>query len=203
MFRRSVDEDREAGDEEEHVPESKMSLNELRTQWMEASYMLRANMTDEEVFEKARKTVEESLRFLDKLGRVAEQHGEALNGGTGAIFQELIKDLAHCGVSGMMIDNARVEQEECLSFNDAAQQSEMAKELGIADEWPEFLHLANEVRCVVRIKLQDANDLKAAQYALESCSTCFNELAAQAKERGISRYEMMRIVEEDDDVDAA
>lgn len=183
---------------EEDVPEPAMSLAELRQQWIEATCLLRSNMTTVEAFEQARSTVRTSLAFLDALGAIAAANSAALQGGTGTIFQELLKDLAMCGVSGMMIDNLG-DQGSDMSFEDAAKGSAMAGELGVKDKWAMLLRQAHDVRCIVRIKLQDANDLKAAQYALECCSTCFQEISAHSKARGISNFQMVQVLEGDEE----
>jgi hypothetical protein len=177
-------------DPEEAPPEMCMSLSELRQQWIEASCLLRANLSTVGEYESARRTVRNSLDFLDRLLRLAATHSESLAGGTGTIFQELLKDLASCGVSGIMIDNVGAGGGD-RSFDDAARESALAAQLGCADEWPVFLRQAQDMRCIVRIKLQDANDLRAAHYALECCSTCFNEIQAHAQMRNISQYEMV------------
>lgn len=183
-------------DPAEAPPEVCMSLSELRQQWTEASCLLRANLSTVAEYESARRTVCTSLDFLDRLLKLAATHSESLVGGTGTIFQELLKDLALCGVSGMMVDNVGAIGGE-RSFNDAARESALAARLGCADEWPVFLRQAQDIRCIVRIKLQDANDLRAASYALECCSTCFNEIQAHARLRDITQYEMVQILEGD------
>lgn len=181
----------------EEAPEVCMSLSELRQQWVEASCLLRANLSTAASYESARRTVSNSLDFLERLLKLAETHGASLVGGTGAIFQELLKDLAVCGVSGMMVDNVGAVGGD-RSFDDAARASALAARLGCADEWAGFLRQAQDIRCIVRIKLQDANDLRAAHYALECCSTCFNEVQAHARLRGVSLDEMVRLVLEGD-----
>mmetsp|Transcript_18965 Transcript_18965/g.50995 ORF Transcript_18965/g.50995 Transcript_18965/m.50995 type:complete len:312 (-) Transcript_18965:170-1105(-) len=194
---------RETGDPmaDEPVPEPAMSLGELRQQWVEAACLLRSDMATEDSYEQARKCVRQSLQFLDKLSEVAEGNKDALPGGTGTIFQELLKDLSDCGVAGMMIDNlgAKGGEDGCPTFEEAASASAMASALSCPDLWPKLLAQANDVRCIVRIKLQDANDLKAAQYALECCSTCFQEISAHAKARGISNYAMAQVLNGDEE----
>jgi len=175
-----------------------MSLGELRQQWLEATCLLRSNLDTVEAFEQARTTVRNSLGFLDTLGAIAALNSGQLQGGTGTIFQELLKDLARCGVSGMMVDNLG-DQGADVSFDDAARASALASALACRDRWALLLRQAHDVRCIVRIKLQDANDLKAAQYALECCSTCFQEISAHAKARGISLYTMAQVLEGDEE----
>jgi hypothetical protein len=182
---------------EEDVPEPAMSLNELRQQWVEATCLLRSNLDSSDSYEKARSTVRNSLNFLDALGGLASgDNASQLPGGTGTIFQELLKDLATCGVSGMMIDNLGAEGGD-MTLEDAAKESQMARSLACKDQWATLLRQAHDCRSIVRIKLQDANDLKAAQYALECCSTCFQEISAHSGKRGISHFDMVQILEGD------
>lgn len=183
---------------EEAVPEPAMLLGELRQQWTEATCLLRSDLTAEASFEQARSTVRESLAFLDSLADLAASSSAQLHGGTGALFQALLKDLARCGLSGMMIDNLG-EQGADMSFQDAAEANALAAELGATQQWPALLRQAHDVRCIVRIKLQDANDLKAAQYALECCSTCFQEISAHAQARRLSNFQMAQLLEGDEE----
>jgi len=184
--------------DEEDVPEPAMALAELRQQWVEATCLLRSNLNTEQAFEQARTTVRSSLSFLDTLGQIATDNAEQLQGGTGTIFQQLLQDLAMCGVSGMMIDNLGASGSD-RSFEDATSDSEFAGGLGCKDQWPLLLRQTQDVRCIVRIKLQDANDLKAAQYALECCSTCFQEISGHARKRQVSNFSMVAVLEEEEE----
>ncbi|KAJ1640845.1 hypothetical protein T492DRAFT_926468 [Pavlovales sp. CCMP2436] len=166
--------------------------------WVEATCLLRSNLNTEQAFEQARTTVRSSLSFLDTLGQIATDNAEQLQGGTGTIFQQLLQDLAMCGVSGMMIDNLGASGSD-RSFEDATSDSEFAGGLGCKDQWPLLLRQTQDVRCIVRIKLQDANDLKAAQYALECCSTCFQEISGHARKRQVSNFSMVAVLEEEEE----
>lgn len=185
-------------DAAEETPDVAMSLDELGQQWAETAWLLRAPLDTEGEVERARVSVRTSLQFLESLSELATKHAHALSGGTGAIFQQLLADLAQCGVSGVNVDNvgARGGEGGCPTLEQAAAKSEMAELLGLrAQQWARMLAAAHEARRIVRIKLQDANDLKAAQYALECCSTCFQELAAHAEQRSCSLFDVVTLLE--------
>mmetsp|Transcript_8666 Transcript_8666/g.22413 ORF Transcript_8666/g.22413 Transcript_8666/m.22413 type:complete len:326 (-) Transcript_8666:260-1237(-) len=184
------------GDSTEETPDVAMSLDELEQQWAEATWLLRAPLDTSEQLERARVSVRASLHFLESLSELATQHEGALAGGTGAIFQQLLADLAECGLSGVMVDNMDVRGGEGgrPTFEQIALTSEMADRLGARAQWAQMLAAAHETRRIVRIKLQDANDLKAAQYALECCSTVFQELAAHAEQRSCTLFAVVELL---------
>lgn len=171
-----------------------VSEGELAQQWMELVCLLRSSIVDEESLSSTQELVAASLAFLDEVKALCSAQAEPPLHGT--VYQELLKDLAQCGIAGAMVDNAGVgNQDTVKSMHEVAKDSEMAAGLKCADRWAGLMKGANTIRNLVRIKLQDDNDLHAARLALDCCDACFSQLRLHANKKGISNYEMVLILE--------
>lgn len=118
-----------------------------------------------------RKRVSESLAFDNALGQRATDSGVL----KGTIFQGLL---------------ARADGSEQAS----------ASSVGLSDvsdaDWAEQAAGADALRKLVRIKVQDDNDLKAANGALSSCAEFFSNLALYASRQGIKEAAVIEKLEE-------
>ena len=84
----------------------------------------------------------------------------------GSIFQDLLAALREAGASHAQVD---------LSFRERS--GSVAELLGLnLSEWASLQGQADALRNLVRIKVADDNDLKAANLALQTCSDFFGGL---------------------------
>ena len=107
-----------------------------------------------------------SLAFDDELGALAK--GRGVN--KGAIFQALLEALREAGCDhGGGLDNDK----------DDKRLAGMGLEFGCSiSQWALLAHRAEVMRRLIRIKLQDENDLRTARQGLLLCSAFFEDLAA-------------------------
>jgi len=143
---------------EEPVANSDLTDEELfsamQGQWVEVECLLRVQLRTEDALEEARERVAASLAFDTELGQLASDQGVL----KGAIFQALL---------------ARADG------SDDATAPSVGLEMS-EDAWEAQACGADALRKLVRIKVQDDNDLKAANGALTSCSDFFANLRVYA-----------------------
>ena len=133
----------------------------MKSQWVEVECLLRAQLRErEDAVQEARERVTAALAFDNALGKLASDRGIL----KGTIFQALL---------------ASVEGSDSAS----------AKSVGLDDmsasEWVSQAARADALRKLVRIKVQDDNDLKAANGALSSCGDFFANLSIYCSRRGL------------------
>ena len=138
----------------------------MQGQWIEIEYLLReVELRTAEGLEAARERVAASLAFDTGLGQVASSSGVL----KGAIFQALL---------------ARADGSEAATA--ASVGLEMAEE-----EWEAQARGADTLRKLVRIKVQDDNDLKAAHGALSSCSDFFTNLRVYGQRQSLGTVDVI------------
>jgi len=147
-------------------------LSTMQGQWVEVECLLRVQLrSGPDALDEARKRVSESLAFDNALGQRATDSGVL----KGTIFQGLL---------------ARADGSEQAS----------ASSVGLSDvsdaDWAEQAAGADALRKLVRIKVQDDNDLKAANGALSSCAEFFSNLALYASRQGIKEAAVIEKLEE-------
>uniref|UniRef100_A0A7S2IFW4 Uncharacterized protein n=1 Tax=Haptolina brevifila TaxID=156173 RepID=A0A7S2IFW4_9EUKA len=161
-----------AGAEDEatdEIPTDEL-FSTMQGQWVEVECLLRCQLRSPEALAEARQRVSSSLEFDVLLGQRAASSGVL----KGAIFQGL------------------------LAFADGRSES-TAESVGIEmsdGDWEELSGSADTLRKLVRIKVQDDNDLKAANSALSSCDEFFRNLELYSTREKIEEITVLSKLEE-------
>ena len=150
----------------------------LMQQYGEVECLLRVPLVDAAALQKARDRVASALAFDARLTELAAESG-ALKG---TIFQDLLAALREAGASHAQVD---------LSFRERS--GSVAELLGLnLSEWASLQGQADALRNLVRIKVADDNDLKAANLALQTCSDFFGGLTLAAAAQGIGDFDLLK-----------
>jgi len=161
------------GTVEEPVEEEDLTDEELFSsmlgQWVEVECLLRVQLRSQEHLEEARERVKGSLAFDADLGSRAASSGIL----KGTIFQALLRKADGDDVGGASVG---------LDVSDA--------------DWAALADGAAELRRLVRIKVQDDNDLKAANGALSSCADFFRNLALYGSRHSMQEMAVVQKLEE-------
>ena len=141
-------------------------LATMQQQWVEVECLLRVpTLRTEEALQDARSRVHKSLDFQATLDRLTKSSGVL----KGTIFQALLAEVDGLG--------GPTHHSLGLGVTDAA--------------WAELADGSDLLRKLVRIKVQDDNDLKAANGALESCNEFFANLRVYTRRKGASEVEIV------------
>lgn len=157
-------------DEPGDDPTDEELFSAMQGQWVEVECLLRVQLRTLDALAEARKRVSESLEFDQALGQKAIESNIL----KGTIFQALL---------------ARADGSE------EATASSIALDMPEA-EWAEQAAGADALRKLVRIKVQDDNDLKAANGALSSCAEFFANLSTYARRKSMQETEVLEKLEE-------
>lgn len=160
----------------------------MQQQWVEVGCLLRLSLSTAEQLQQARKYVEAALAFDAALEALA-QSAKCLKG---ALFQALTAGIEGQGTCPGAIESSEIKQ---VQLRNGGGTPPEAAELGLtvdAQEWVGLQDSAASLRKLVRIKVQDDNDLKAARGALNSCSDFFSNLELVAKARRISEIDLVQ-----------
>jgi hypothetical protein len=149
----------------EDDPTDEELFSAMQGQWVEVECLLRVQLRGAEALDDARERVTNSLAFDSLLAQRASDSGQL----TGTIFQALL---------------ARADGSA------DATASSVSLELGDAD-WDNDAASADALRKLVRIKVQDDNDLKAANGALQSCADFFSNLRVYASRHGLGEIAVL------------
>ena len=141
-------------------------LTTMMQQYVEVECLLRVKFVDEAAVADARARVHKSLDFDLALNKVTKDAGVL----KGTIFQAL---LTHLGGG-----NATSAASIGVTIDDA--------------EWQGLVAGADLLRKLIRIKVQDDNDLKAANGSLKSCDEFFANLAVFSKRKGKPEIEIIQ-----------
>ena len=152
-------------------PTDEELFSAMQGQWVEVECLLRVQLRGEAALEEARERVNASLAFDRGLSKRAVD-SKILKG---TIFQAL------------------------LAKADGA-ASATAASVGLSsmsdDEWEAEAKGADALRKLVRIKVQDDNDLKAANGALTSCAEFFSNLRVYGSRNGLTAEAVIAKLEE-------
>ena len=143
----------------------------MQGQWVEVECLLRVQLRTPEALAEARARVRASLDFDAVLGARAASSGVL----KGAVFQAL------------------------LAYADGSEASTAGSvgATGLSDEeWAELAQGSDALRKLVRIKVQDDNDLKAANSALASCAEFFDNLHTYSTRRKKAETDVLTLLEE-------
>lgn len=142
----------------------------MQGQWVEVECLLRVQLRTQEALSEARARVRASLDFDTTLAEHASSSGVL----KGAIFQALLAS---------------------ADGNEASTSSSVGVDM--SDEaWAELARGSDALRKLVRIKVQDDNDLKAANHALASCADFFDNLQTYATRKAKAETEVLTMLEE-------
>ena len=166
----AVEEEDAAADlTDEEIPTEEL-FSAMQGQWVEVECLLRVQLRTPDALDEARQCVSSSLDFNRLLGELATSSGVL----KGAIFQAL------------------------LAFVDGRVESTAAS-VGVEmsdGEWEGLSAGADALRKLVRIKVQDDNDLKAAHSALSSCDEFFRNLELYSTREALEQTAVLTMLEE-------
>lgn len=189
--------ERKLGSVEEAPPSTPVDIEteteRLSGRALEVEAVLRLDFGGAGAMEKAAQTVREQLEFMQELRRIA-QTGEWL---MGAIFQELLArratsngggagggagGAAGAGVGAEGGMDTRAGFSNAMSVHRSRQVGRVALETVVAgDDIPKLGESAAALCAVVRIKLEDDNDLGLALTVLEDSDEFFKAVTRLAK----------------------
>lgn len=154
-------------------PSDEELFTTMQGQWVEVECLLRVKLRGggQQALEEARERVAASLAFDDALGKLASDKGVL----KGTIFQALL---------------AKADGSE------AATAASVGLEEMAASEWEAQAAGADALRKLVRIKVQDDNDLKAANGALSSCGEFFSNLGIYSSRQGLKETAVLEKLDE-------
>ena len=159
-----------ANDASDDVSDEEL-FSTMQGQWVEVECLLRVQLRSPEALQEARKRVSESLAFDSSLGERAAGSGVL----KGTIFQGLLAKA----------DGQDEATASSVGLNEMADS-----------EWEEQAAGADALRKLVRIKVQDDNDLKAANGALSSCAEFFANLGIYASRNSLSETAVLEKLEQ-------
>merc|ERR1740117_2853089 len=166
--RKSGSKRKEAEDTASNAPlNPAVSLEILGQRWFEVTCLLRHAFVGRQEYDKGVSRVHSSLEFLQRLDRTASR--EKFN--TGHIFQELLRRLGSSGAAAVVVGRGEGAYDAYAEGIASASIS--------AVEWEALTKGAAGVLALVRIKLEDKNDLKTARSALEHSSRFFGHIKEQ------------------------
>ena len=165
---------------------ARASMDSLRGALCEIDMTLRLKIQDDAALSLAAEEVKASLAFLSSLAEHSERSGVL----QGAAFQQLLRScgpsMGHLGrtptvkdsggASGTMVGDMGVVTRV---FNDPATTIRMA--MG-----------AQKLINLVRVKLEDDNDLNLARRCLGDAQRCLSRLRTHAAEQGVTGYDLYR-----------
>ena len=152
----------------------------LQASHFEVECTLRRPLHDAPAIAAAREAVADALAFDGELAALAT----AQNTLKGRLFQALLEELRARGAEHAQMDNSHRE-----GGADGAQpaQSEFASAIG-HEAWLALAGRADALRNLVRVKVQDDNDLKTAAAGLAMCQEFFDGLSRLAAISGGDEY---------------
>ena len=165
---------------------ARASMDSLRGALCEIDMTLRLKIQDDAALSLAAEEVKASLAFLSSLAEHSERSGVL----QGAAFQQLLRScgpsMGHLGrtptvkdssgASGTMVGDMGVVTRV---FTDPATTIRMA--MG-----------AQKLINLVRVKLEDDNDLNLARRCLGDAQRCLSQLRTHAAEQGVTGYDLYR-----------
>jgi len=159
----------------------------------EAEFLLRQPLSSAAALQQARDRVTSALTFERMLTQLAADQ-KVLKG---KIFQSLLAGLLLSGAAhqGGIELSARGEEGQPRSSAEADRGggSAEAAALGLGrTEWVAMQASADSMRGLVRIKIADDNDIKAARCALETCRDFFDSLEQLAALRRGTAFDTMQ-----------
>lgn len=170
------------------------SLDSLRSSLCEIGLTLRLSIEDDAALAQAEEHVQGSLAFLGSLAAHAEQRG-ALQG---AMFQELLRS---CGPSmGHLGRTPTMKVHKAADGGDGGGAGGSGGGGGgvvsrVCGDPLTTIRMAMDAQKLinlVRVKLEDDNDLNLARRCLGDARTCFAQLKGHAEQRSMSVYELYR-----------
>lgn len=139
-------------------------VSELQTRQLEVEMLLRLPLAGDAELREAALRVGEALRFDEGLAALAESSGS----GKASMFQSMLAALPQQGASEGAANATAAKPPPAVSEAD----------------WLELTAKADRLRKLIKIKIQDDNDLRTARKGLELCEAFFGKLAAAAQVHG-------------------
>jgi hypothetical protein len=161
-------------DEEAGVP----NRDTLAQQWFEVSCLLRHDFANAKDYEEGIERVKDSLSFLNRLDTIAER----IDVNRGQIFQELLRRIGDSSAHGLMS-----REDGTYDAYTAKIKSDILKD----KDWTELTNGARDLLNLVRIKLEDKNDLQTARSALEHSNSFFSDVSSYASSKDVPGYSVV------------
>jgi len=182
----------EEGEQPDAVQEEKL-LEVLLPLQAEAEFLLRQPLSSPAALQQARERVASALTFEQMLTHLAADR-KVLKG---KIFQSLLAGLREAGAAhgGGVELSARGEVGSLRQSAEADRGSGSAEAIALGlgrTEWVAMQASADSMRGLVRIKIADDNDIKAARCALETCRDFFDSLEQLAALRRGTAFDTMQ-----------
>ena len=166
---------------------------ELQTRQLEVEMLLRLQLSSEEDIAAALRRVSQALRFEEELDELATSR-DVLKG---RLFQAMLESQRVRRAADVVVAEAATEPLEGPrappSKGDGSEPSVESQQpplIGNADfgltsvEWAELVEKANDLCELIKIKVQDDNDLKTARAGLSMCKGFLDTLIRSAEQLG-------------------
>ena len=166
---------------------------ELQTRQLEVEMLLRLQLSSEEDIAAALRRVSQALRFEEELDELATSR-DVLKG---RLFQAMLESQCVRRAADVVVAEAATEPLEGPrappSKGDGSEPSVESQQpplIGNADfgltsvEWAELVEKANDLCELIKIKVQDDNDLKTARAGLSMCKGFLDTLIRSAEQLG-------------------
>ena len=173
------DEEKEEEEEEDDDDEENTSRETLAQQWFEVSCLLRHDFANAKDYESGIDRVKKSLSFLNRLDRVAER----IDVNRGQIFQGLLRRIDDSTTVMMCREDG--------TYDAYTAKIKAASDVVNEKDWTELTNDARDVLNLVRIKLEDKNDLETARSALEHSNTFFGDVSNYASKKSVPAYSVI------------
>eukprot|EP00941_MAST-03F_sp_MAST-3F-sp1_P006082 g6082.t1 len=172
------------GDDDVTAEEAKLvSLDKLSQQWFEVTCLLRHDFGSPESYHSGVELVANAAKALQNI----EEASTRRNVNLGKAYQALIHDSSKQSNLKGITRNA----------DHYAAYSKDVDQLGLSNsEWQKLRDGAEALRSLVRIKLEDANDLESARMAIELAGVFFASVQLHAKAREIDAFEMAKSLDQ-------
>ena len=169
------------------VPEAEL-VEKLLQLAVETECLLRVPLASAEALATVQERVRAGIAFDHSLTELAHAHAVL----KGKAFQDILAALRTRGAAHSQLENSGKDLKEQLAAARAA-PARPPPPYGLPEvEWSALIGEADGLRQLVRIKLADDNDLKAAQCALAGCFEFFSGLDALAARRGATPFDTLQ-----------
>jgi len=157
---------------------------------VEVELSLRTKMCSNEDIVRLTSSFKTIVRFFDELRSISD----SLNIPSGVIFQEVLSRLSECsadfdGQGG--IGDIPMHQAKVLDRRPSLQQFGNIEELVGAEKMEEFLQPVQELRTLLRVKVEDANDLCMAEEAAKTAAHFLTGLSRYADQKAQSQLQAL------------
>ena len=159
---------------------------DLQARQLEVEMLLRLSLSSGEELDAAANRVTEALQFDEELAELAASRGIL----KGKLFQALVEALRKQREAEALIaavvapDDSEGETPRPLDLQQGVPLTGNDEFNFTRDEWAELVRRADDLRQLIKIKVQDDNDLRTAHSGLDMCKDFLGTLSKSAKQVG-------------------